>query len=469
MTALESLYGTIFSDKTLKSLPVGYGAKECWDNIDQDNLLDFGDNSKNLEHISNIVCSLISCIPVWFDAWKEMWESESGAISKNNVDSAQVVFQPGEMTDGNVSEPEDVCDMSGIVADDSSENREDGCTTGTDEFLTLLQKEYWEDTLKGLLEIQAEEDSTAENCGLINQAAKDILKVVECEKLLFFKKLESDQVPMYWDEIMTDTQSDIVMEHYLALEDWELNCMLLSKNDSGQLIDMVTGQCVGVKLIDITYCEGFRNLKLLTDASLISVYPTLDKPWTHPLKNQKSKLDITNDTKLHGVIGIGHSKFCDNAGYSMEWDGIKKWPPDVFLVDFEKRKKVDPSYTEVERIPLHRVRATKRGRSRVTKKNGSVGKVLPNKRRRGAQKPVKGVRSSRKRLPFTKQTSDEESSSGDIVCSDSSDNGDSDGGDSISDRGSDDEKQDSTNIWMNIDNSGYQLRSVINRPLRYKS
>jgi hypothetical protein len=207
----------------------------------------------------------------------------------------------------------------------------------------------------------------------------------------------------------------------------------------------------------------------LTDASLISVYPTLDKPWTHPLKNQKSELDITNDTKLHGVIEIGHSKFCDNAGYSMDWDGIKKWPPDVFLVDFEKRKKVDPGYTEVERIPLRRVRATKRGRSRVTKKNGSVGKVLPNKRRRGAQKPVKDVRSSRKRLPFTKQTSDEESSSGDIVCSDSSDDGDSDGGDSISNRGSDDEKQDSTNIRMNIDDSGYQLRSVINRPLRYKS
>jgi hypothetical protein len=471
MTSLECLYGVLFSEESLHSLPVGYGAKECWDNIDLDSILDFGDTTRNVKHLINIIQKVIPQVSCWLESSMEKESTDETAISITE-------FATTAQNNGNAEEPgvtitasHDTEHASLIGGDGirrTGKQVEDNFRDTNDEKThTILNNHYWDNLLKGLLTLQSESEMVESECNVIEDAVKAIHKMIQWEEALL-KKDETEQVKSYWDQIMTNTQSIIVMEHYHALDDWELKCMLIEKNDKGDLIDMVTKQPVGVKVIDITYCEGFRNLKLLTDASLISVYPTLDKPWTHPLKNQTEEFQLTNDTNLYTVIQNGHQAFCENAGYSMDWDEIKKWPPDVFLVDFEKRKKADPTYTEVEGLLIHRVRASKKRKWRGARKSYPAKQKPLKKKTQSSRKPVASINRYGRRLPVTRKE-DEYSD----CCSKS----DSDTTDA-------DDNEDTCSLPDNVSHTGYSnqptvrtpgvtnsysLRRVITRPSRYSS
>jgi hypothetical protein len=129
------------------------------------------------------------------------------------------------------------------------------------------------------------------------------------------------------------------------------------------------------------------------------VYPVLDKPWTHPLKNQNSALDMDTDLKLHSSVKNAHTVYKDNVGYSMNWNEIKIWPPDIFLVPFEKLKKTDPNYEEIETSSRskRKTRPKPSTKSKRTKSNQGLHRPQPST-----------VTRKRRRLPIGRREDEEE-------------------------------------------------------------
>jgi hypothetical protein len=435
MTSVESLYGLVFGDETLDSLPIGYGAKECWDNIDLEELMNFKTKEKNIVHLPRVIDYIITYV---LPHLQHLGETD---VEEHNQSPDQEEDPPNNQTrfEQQDKDPIDTIPAKNL---DSSNTR-------------FLEESYWKSlhTEISNLDLQTGNDNSYED--LFQRIKRDVLNVIQLESsnTTHAKK----EIPVFWDQIMTETQSYIVMEHYRSLDDWELTCMLLRKDDNGDLIDVVTEQPMGVRLIDVTFCEGFRNLKLLSDASLISVYPVLDKPWTHPLKNQNSALDMDTDLKLHSSVKNAHTVYKDNVGYSMNWNEIKIWPPDIFLVPFEKLKKTDPNYEEIETSPRskRKTRPKPSTKSKRTKSNPGLHRPQPSTTTR-----------KRRRLPIRRREEEEE----DVNLQDNTSDDElilSDGDSNQSEDWEQDIESTSDISTRTRDTRHYQLRQNRQRPKKY--
>jgi hypothetical protein len=196
-----------------------------------------------------------------------------------------------------------------------------------------------------------------------------------------FSAIRNSKNPIYWRDLITTTEGFILLQHFVSLDKWELDCMLMEKGPDSFIYDKVTQRPLQYQLLDICFCECFRNLKLLTDASLISVYPDLDKSWTHPLRmNHSDRLYIRNDEVLWKSISNGHEIFSREAGYSMCWKEIKKWPPLVFLVPYERKKREDPDYASEETELVRTPKNYRKRAYRKTPRSQPKEKTPPKKR-----------------------------------------------------------------------------------------
>jgi hypothetical protein len=150
------------------------------------------------------------------------------------------------------------------------------------------------------------------------------------------RKGKKKQKPRYWDEVMTQTQANNIMARIKQLSDWELQCMLMTRNKQGEIVDMLTREAVGYRAIDVFFCECYQVLKKRSRTYNISAIPRLDLSYGHPFKLSNNKLSMTIDKRFQRLIEEAFAVFIVWCGYSQEWSDVKRIPPSVFCTDSEK-------------------------------------------------------------------------------------------------------------------------------------
>jgi hypothetical protein len=134
---------------------------------------------------------------------------------------------------------------------------------------------------------------------------------------------------------MTQSQADNMMARIKQLSDWELQCMLMSRNKQGEIVDMLTREAVGYRAIDVFFCECYRVLKKRSRTYNISAIPRLDLSYGHPFKLSNNKLSMSIDKRFQRLIEEAFAVFRVWCGYSQEWSDVKRIPPSVFCTDSE--------------------------------------------------------------------------------------------------------------------------------------
>jgi hypothetical protein len=134
---------------------------------------------------------------------------------------------------------------------------------------------------------------------------------------------------------MTKTEAENMMASIKQLSDWELQCMLMTKNKQGEVIDMLTKEPVGYRAIDVFFCECYRVLKKRSSTYNISAIPCLDLSYGHPFKLSNNKISMSIDRRFQRLIIDAHDVFIKWCGYSQELSEIKQIPPSVFCTDSE--------------------------------------------------------------------------------------------------------------------------------------
>jgi hypothetical protein len=149
------------------------------------------------------------------------------------------------------------------------------------------------------------------------------------------RKGKKKQKPRYWDEVMTKTEAKNMMDRIKQLSDWQLKCMLMTRNNHGEIIDMITKEPVGYRAIDVFFCECYRVIKKRSRTYNISAIPRLDLSYGHPFKFSNNKLSMSIDIRFQRLTKAAHDVFKKWCGYSQEWSEIKQIPPSVFCTDSE--------------------------------------------------------------------------------------------------------------------------------------
>jgi hypothetical protein len=133
------------------------------------------------------------------------------------------------------------------------------------------------------------------------------------------RKGKKKQKSRYWDEVMTKTEAANMMDRIKQLSDWQLECMLMTRNNQGKIIDMITKEPVGYRAIDVFFCECYRVLKKRSRTYNISAIPRLDLSYGHPFKLSNNKLCMSIDQRFQRLVEAGHDVFEKWCGYSQEW------------------------------------------------------------------------------------------------------------------------------------------------------